>query len=209
MVSAGAASGPPFDAPGRRCCILTASGKLARAPEGPRHGLLQSRADAPELAVGHDADIGRSTARRRCGAAGLDRRRRDGRKCLSRARRIAQIHFRRCPYPWRDDRDHVESAARRRSCKRHATGIARGRMPGRRSGRSGARPGCLGGPCCAAPAKAGRAVPAPSGAPRLDRRDGRRAWAAPSAHRGRPQSGACRRSAGDRHGHRGARFSRD
>ena len=64
---------------------------------------------------------------------------RDGRDRLCRARCSAQIHLRRCPYAWRQDRDHVEGAAERRSRGRDARGIAGGRLPGRRAGRPGAR----------------------------------------------------------------------
>ena len=83
----------------------------------------------------HGAGLGRRDARRRCRTARFDRRRPDGRDRLCRARCPAQIHLRRCPYAWRQDRDHVEGAAERRSRERHAGGIACGRMPRRRAGR--------------------------------------------------------------------------
>ena len=43
--------------------------------------------------------------------------------------------------PWRQDRDHLEGAAQRRSRERHAGGIAGGRLPGGRAGRPHPRPG--------------------------------------------------------------------
>jgi 2-iminobutanoate/2-iminopropanoate deaminase len=53
------------------------------------------------------------------------------------ARRSAPVHLGRCPYAWRQDRDHVKSAAeRRRPRERYAGGIACGGIPGRRAGRS-------------------------------------------------------------------------
>jgi hypothetical protein len=42
---------------------------------------------------------------------------------------LAKIHFRRCSHARADDRHHLDSAAKRRSRQRHASGIAGDRVP--------------------------------------------------------------------------------